>query len=215
MKKVFLFACVAFALASCGNKAASNEEVKEDTVAVAVDSEEAAGEITADLNDALKAETKDPAKIEAALTKVKTEYAKLVEEGKVEEAKKYALKIQEFISNNSESLKSAANNATVVSLIDGIKNLPTSAEATAEDAVAAVKADAKTVGDAAKNTAEAAATNAADNAKSAAETKVNETKAKAETKVNDAANKAADKVNDAANKANSAIGNAANKLLGK
>ncbi len=215
MKKVFLFACVAFALASCGNKAASNEEVKEDTVAVAVDSEEAAGEITADLNDALKAETKDPAKIEAALTKVKTEYAKLVEEGKVEEAKKYALKIQEFISNNSESLKSAANNATVVSLIDGIKNLPTSAEATAEDAVAAVKADAKTVGDAAKNTAEAAATNAANNAKSVAETKVNETKAKAETKVNDAANKAADKVNDAANKANSAIGNAANKLLGK
>ena len=215
MKKVFLFACVAFALASCGNKAASNDEVKEDTVAVAVDSEEAAGEITADLNDALKAETKDPAKIEAALTKVKTEYAKLVEEGKVEEAKKYALKIQEFISNNSESLKSAANNATVVSLIDGIKNLPTSAEATAEDAVAAVKADAKTVGDAAKNTAEAAATNAANNAKSAAETKVNETKAKAETKVNDAANKAADKVNDAANKANSAIGNAANKLLGK
>ncbi len=215
MKKVFLFACVAFALASCGNKAASNEEVKEDTVAVAVDSEEAAGEITADLNDALKAETKDPAKIEAALTKVKTEYAKLVEEGKVEEAKKYALKIQEFISNNSESLKSAANNATVVSLIDGIKNLPTSAEATAEDAVAAVKADAKTVGDAAKNTAEAAATNAANNAKSAAETKVNETKAKAETKVNDAANKAADKVNDAANKANTAIGNAANKLLGK
>ena len=160
MKKVVLFACVAFALASCGNKAASNEEVKEDTVAVAVDSEEAAGEITADLNDALKAETKDPAKIEAALTKVKTEYAKLVEEGKVEEAKKYALKIQEFISTNSESLKSAANNATVVSLIDGIKNLPTSAEATAEDAVAAVKADAKTVGDAAKNTAEAAATNA-------------------------------------------------------
>ena len=214
MKKVFLFACVAFALASCGNKAASNDEVKEDTVAVAVDNDEAA-EVTTALDEALKAETKDPAKIEATLTKVKDEYAKLVEEGKVEEAKKYALKIQEFISNKSESLKSAANNATVVSLIDGIKNLPTSAEATAEDAVAAVKADAKTVGDAAKNTAEAAATNAANNAKSAAETKVNETKAKAETKVNDAANKAADKVNDAANKANSAIGNAANKLLGK
>lgn len=214
MKKVFLFACVAFALASCGNKAASNDEVKEDTVAVAVDNDEAA-EVTTALEEALKEETKDPSKIEATLTKVKDEYAKLVEEGKVEEAKKYALKIQEFISNNSESLKSAANNATVVSLIDGIKNLPTSAEATAEDAVAAVKADAKTVGDAAKNTAEAAATNAANNAKSAAETKVNETKAKAETKVNDAANKAADKVNDAANKANSAIGNAANKLLGK
>ena len=196
MKKVFLFACVAFALASCGNKAASNDEVKEDTVAVAVDNDEAA-EVTTALEEALKEETKDPSKIEATLTKVKDEYAKLVEEGKVEEAKKYALKIQEFISNNSESLKSAASSATVVSLI------------------AAVKADAKTVGDAAKNTAEAAATNAANNAKSAAETKVNETKAKAETKVNDAANKAADKVNDAANKANSAIGNAANKLLGK
>jgi septal ring factor EnvC (AmiA/AmiB activator) len=152
MKKVFLFACVAFALASCGNKAASNDEVKEDTVAVATDSDEAA-EVTTALEEAINAETKDPSKIEATLTKVKEEYAKLVEEGKVEEAKKYALKIQEFISNNSESLKSAANNATVVSLIDGIKNLPTSAEATAQDAVAAVKADAKTVGDAAKNTA--------------------------------------------------------------
>ena len=203
MKKVFLFACVAFALASCGNKAASNEEVQEDTVAVAVGENEAT-EVTTALEEALNAETKDASKIEATLTKVKEEYAKLVEEGKVEEAKKYALKIQEFISNNSESLKSAASSATVVSLIDGIKNLPTSAEATAEDAVAAVKSDVKTVGDAAKNTAEAAATNAANNAKSAAETKVNETKAKAETKVN-----------DAANKANSAIGNAANKLLGK
>ena len=162
MKKVFLFACVAFALASCGNKAASNEEVKEDTVAVATDSDEAA-EVTTALEDALKEETKDPAKIEATLTKVKDEYAKLVEEGKVEEAKKYAL-----------------------------------------DAVAAVKADAKTVGDAAKNTAESAATNAANTAKSAAETKVNAEKAKAEAKVNDAANKAADKVNDAANKANTA-----------
>ena len=164
MKKVFLFACVAFALASCGNKAASNDEVKEDTVAVAVDNDEAA-EVTTALEEALKEETKDPAKIEATLTKVKDEYAKLVEEGKVEEAKKYALKIQEFISTNSESLKSAANNATVVSLIAGIKNLPTSAEATAEDAVAAVKADAKTVSDAAKNTAEAAATNAANKCK--------------------------------------------------
>ena len=216
MKKVFLFACVAFALASCGNKAASNDEVQEDSVTVNLILDDSkAAEVTTALEDALKEETKDPSKIEATLTKVKEEYAKLVEEGKVEEAKKYALKIQEFISNNSESLKSAANNATVVSLIDGIKNLPTSAEATAEDAVAAVKADAKTVGDAAKNTAESAATNAANNAKSAAETKVNESKAKAETKVNDAANKAADKVNDAANKANSAIGNAANKLLGK
>ena len=215
MKKVVLFACVAFALASCGNKAANSEaETQEDSVVVNLNIDNAE-EITSDLDEALKADTKDPAKIEAALTKVKDEYAKLVEEGKVEEAKKYALKIQEFISNNSESLKSAANNATVVSLIDGIKNLPTSAEATAEDAVAAVKADAKTVGDAAKNTAEAAATNAANNAKSAAETKVNEQKAKAEAKVNDAANKAADKVNDAANKANTAIGNAANKLLGK
>ena len=99
------------------------------TVAVAVGENEAT-EVTTALEEALGAETKDASKIEATLTKVKEEYAKLVEEGKVEEAKKYALKIQEFISNNSESLKSAASSATVVSLIDGIKNLPTSAEAT-------------------------------------------------------------------------------------
>ena len=72
MKKVFLFACVAFALASCGNKAASNDEVKEDTVAVAVDNDEAA-EVTTALEEALKEETKDPSKIEATLTKVKDE----------------------------------------------------------------------------------------------------------------------------------------------
>lgn len=204
MKKIFMFACVAFALASCGNKAASTDAEAQDSTNVEAVVPAEAEEITSALDEALNADTKDASKIEAALTKVKEEYAKLVEEGKVEEAKKYALKIQEFIANNSESLKSTANNATVVSLIDGIKNLPTSAEATADDAVAAVKADAKTVGEAAKNTAEAAATNAANTAKTAAENKVNE-----------ASTKASEKVNDAANKANEAIGNAANKLLGK
>ena len=153
MKKIVLFACAVFALASCGNKAASTEaEVQEDSVVVNLVLPADSVEVTSAL------ETKDPAKIEAALTKAKDVYAKLVEEGKVEEAKKYALKVQEFIANNSESIKSAANNATVASLVDGIKNLPTSAEATAADAVAAVKADAKTVGDAAKGAAEAAAT---------------------------------------------------------
>ena len=73
MKKVFLFACVAFALASCGNKAASNEEVQEDTVAVAVGENEAT-EVTTALEEALNAETKDASKIEATLTKVKEEF---------------------------------------------------------------------------------------------------------------------------------------------
>lgn len=210
MKKIVLFACVAFALASCGNKAASTEaEVQEDSVVVNLVLPADAEEVTSAL------ETKDPAKIEAALTKAKDVYAKLVEEGKVEEAKKYALKVQEFIANNSESIKSAANNATVASLVDGIKNLPTSAEATAADAVAAVKADAKTVGDAAKGAAEAAATNAANSAKAAADAKVNEAKSAAESKVNEAQQKAAGKVNEAADKANKALGDAASKLLGK
>ena len=57
MKKVFLFACVAFALASCGNKAASNDEVKEDTIAVAVGENEAT-EVTTALEEALNAETR-------------------------------------------------------------------------------------------------------------------------------------------------------------
>lgn len=197
MKKIVLFACAVFALASCGNKTADTE-VKEDSVSTELVETPSAEEVTSAL------ETNDPSKIEAALTTAKDVYAKLVEEGKVEEAKKYALKIQEFIANNSESIKSASNNATIASLVDGIKNLPTSAEATAEDAVAAVKADAKTIGDAAKGAAEAAATNAANSAKSAAENKVNE-----------AQQKAAGKVNEAADKANKALGDAASKLLGK
>ena len=125
MKKIVLFACAVFALASCGNKTADTE-VKEDSVSTELVETPSAEEVTSAL------ETNDPSKIEAALTTAKDVYAKLVEEGKVEEAKKYALKIQEFIANNSESIKSASNNATIASLVDGIKNLPTSAEATAE-----------------------------------------------------------------------------------
>lgn len=208
MKKIVLFACAVFALASCGNKTADTE-VKEDSVSTELVETPSAEEVTSAL------ETNDPSKIEVALTTAKDVYAKLVEEGKVEEAKKYALKIQEFIANNSESIKSASNNATIASLVDGIKNLPTSAEATAEDAVAAVKADAKTIGDAAKGAAETAATNAANSAKAAADAKVNEAKSAAENKVNEAQQKAAGKVNEAADKANKALGDAASKLLGK
>lgn len=64
--------------------------------------------------------------------------------GKLDTAKAYAAKIQQFLNDNAERIKAAtANNATIAALVSGIQNLPTTAEATAEQAEEAVKNNAK------------------------------------------------------------------------
>ena len=224
MKKVVLMAIAAFALvmASCnGNKtktvaggADSDSVAAVDTMAP--EAQAAADSLTSVLTNGLQA--KDAKAVTTTLATLQTKYAELAKAGKVEEAKAYALKIQEFVNKHADEINNVATgNTTIASLVEGIKNLPTSAETTAEEAVSAVKSDVQTIAGAAKSSAEAAAKGAAETAKTAAENKANEAVSNAQNKANEAVNKANQKANDAINKANKkandAVNNATNKAL--
>jgi len=223
MKKVVLMAIAAFALvmASCnGNKtktvaggADSDSVAAVDTMAP--EAQAAADSLTSVLTNGLQA--KDAKAVTTTLATLQTKYAELAKAGKVEEAKAYALKIQEFINKHADEINNVATgNTTIASLVEGIKNLPTSAETTAEEAVSAVKSDVQTIAGAAKSSAEATAKGAAEAAKTA-ENKANEAVSNAQNKANEAVNKANQKANDAINKANKkaneAVNNATNKAL--
>lgn len=248
MKKMILFAAaMALTFASCGQKTQSNSADSDSTASelvegTAASSDEAA---TAALSDEEKAqvneicsdlkssfEKKDGNAAMAALAKAQTIYKNLVAQGKLEEAKAYGATIKNFVSNNAEALKNLAEgNVTISNIVEGIKNLPTSAETTAEQAKAAADAAAdalKNAPAAVRNAAENAANQAAENAKTAAQNKVNEevnkanqkaaeasnaAKQKAADKINEAKQKAANKVNEASKKTHDAINEAANKTL--
>lgn len=248
MKKMILFAAaMALTFASCGQKTQSNSADSDSTASelvegTAASSDEAA---TAALSDEEKAqvneicsdlkssfEKKDGNAAMAALAKAQTIYKNLVAQGKLEEAKAYGATIKNFVSNNAEALKNLVEgNVTISNIVEGIKNLPTSAETTAEQAKAAADAAAdalKNAPAAVRNAAENAANQAAENAKTAAQNKVNEevnkanqkaaeasnaAKQKAADKINEAKQKAANKVNEASKKPHDAINEAANKTL--
>lgn len=218
MKKILLFACAAvMAFASCGNKtAAPAETVDSDSVAVSEVAQAAADSLEAIVSNALQ--SADPAQIKGALATLQTAYAQLVKEGKLEDAKTYASKIQEFINSNTETITKVANgDATITSLLNGIKNLPTSAETTAEEAAAAVSTDAQSLADAAKTAVTAAVNEKVDEAKAAAVKKATEAVAPAVEKAT-AAKKTVDdakaKVDEKKSQAQ-AVGAAAKALLGK
>lgn len=242
MKKVFLFAAaIALTLASCGNKSQGNAaeadstatETVTDTTAETDNAEATANltqeskatveNMTAELQKAVDA--KDSKATISTLANLQTIYKNLVEQGKVDEAKAYGSAIKAFINKNADAIKSVANgNTTINSLVSGIQNLPTSAEATAEQAKAAITSDitnlaspaiakgataiatAKEAAEAIKNApasvksaAENAANQAVNNAKTAAENKVNSEINKASQKATDAINKEKEKANNAAN----------------
>lgn len=228
MKKVILFAAaVALTLASCGNKAQGNApeadstttEVAADTTAaeaaLSKESKASVESLTAELQKAIDA--KDSEAAAATLTKLQTIYKNLVAEGKLEEAKAYGSAIKTFVNNNAETIKAAAaGNTTVATLVDGINNLPTSADATLEQAKSAVEAIQNAPANV-KNAAENAAKTAVSNAKTAAEDKVNSEVNKGKEAVSNAKEaaktKATNEVNKAKQKANDAVNNAANKAL--
>lgn len=203
MKKTILFAFAAvMAFASCGNKATQvPEEPAADSLAVVDEVVEAAADsITSAL--ASQIEKADASQVQSTLTMLQEKYAELVKSGKLEEAKKYASAVQQYIADNADKIKEfTAENATVASLVEAVKNLPVGAEASAEEALAAVKTDAKALVDGAKEAAE-----------TKAQEKVNEVKDAAAKAVNDKVEEAKAKANDAASKA---INDAASKLLGK
>lgn len=209
MKKTILFAAaIALAMASCGNKT-QNAEAQADSTEVAADSTAAAvseetqgtiDQLAADLSAAI--ETKDGKAIAATLATLQQTYAKLVEEGKIDEAKSYGEAIKKIVSDKADDIKGAAagDANAIASLVESVKNLPTSAEATAEDAKAAAENAAKTAASdtkaAAENTVKEAGDQvkkAASDAKDNATNKVNEAKQKAKDDTKAAVNKATDK----------------------
>lgn len=263
MKKVFIFAAaIALTLASCGNKtqgnaagsdsAATTENVDSataneaagdaiDETALSEDSKATITNLTTQLQKAIAA--KDGKATITTLANLQTIYKNLVAQGKLEEAKAYGSSIKKLVSENAESIKNVADgNVTILQLVDGAKNLPTSASTTAEQAKAAISSDvtslaspviakgetalttAKAAEEAIKNapaTAKAAVENAANqavsNAKTAVQNKVNSEVQKANDQatsaVNSAKAKAESKANEAKQKANDAINNATNKAI--
>lgn len=258
MKKVFLFATVlALTLASCGNKAQSNapeadSTAVENTDTTATTEDESVAPLTEELKatvENLTAElqkaitAKDSKATIATLANLQTIYKNLVSQGKLDEAKSYGSAIKTFVNNHADDIKNVAEgNTTVAQLVEGIKNLPTSASTTADQAKEAIKQDvinlasptiakgataiataeaaAETVKNlpaSVKTAAEAAATQAVNNAKTSAENKAKEEVQKVNDKANAAVNeakaKAAQEVNKANQKANDAINKTADKAL--
>ncbi len=144
-------------MASCGNKAQSNAPEADSTAVENVDSastseNEATSEaltsesqatiknLTAELQKAVAA--KDSKAAISTLANLQTIYKNLVAQGKLDEAKAYGSSIKKFVSENSDAIKNVAEgNVTVANLIEGIKNLPTTANTTAEEAKAAIASD--------------------------------------------------------------------------
>ena len=211
MKKIFFFATLAvLALASCGNKTAQDAEGL-DTAAVALEVPAEAETAITELTEQLTAGDAD--KMTVALASVQTTYAELVNSGKLDEAKKYASAVQEFVKENAEKIKKFANaNDAITKLVDGVVALPTSVETTAEEAAAAVDADAKSIVEKIQRDAEETAEEAVEGVKEEVNAKVDAAKEKVNQKVNEKVEEAKTKANEAASKA---INDAASKILGK
>lgn len=189
-KTLFLaIAAVSMAFASCGNKT--------NAAADAVDSTEvssAASQVDSVVN-ALDAQLqgKDAQGLQATVESVQKTYQELVESGKVEEAKAYASKVKEFLDKHAAEITAVTSgNTTVTDIVNAVKNLPTTAVTTTEEAGAAVKSDvenaAKTVANAAKDSVKSKVNKAVDEASK------------------EASKKASDAVNNAANKALKGLG---------
>lgn len=218
MKKTLFMAFAAImAFASCGNsnKTEQASDAADSIVAEAVEGipEDAQAEI-ATLADNIK--TADAAKVQSTLEKLQAKYVELVNEGKIEEAKKVVVSVQNYIKENADQINSlVAGNESVAKLIDCVKNIPVSSINTAEDALSAVKG-AQDLIDKAKSVAGTSVDEKVEEVKAAAKAKVDEkveeAKANAKAKVNEKVDEAKKKASDAASKA---INDAASKLLSK
>lgn len=202
MKKVFLMAmaAIAFIFAGCENKKTSPNDNQADTTIVMDESADAtADSLTSELDAQLAQNNTDA--IQATLTSLQNKYAELVASGKLDTAKAYAAKIQQFLNDNAEKIKAAAaNNATIAALVTGIQNLPTTAEVTAEQAEEAVKSNAKEMMKEAEHETNQAIEKAKQEATKAtdkANAQMNEAKDKAGKALDKSAEEANKKVNQA------------------
>jgi len=203
MKKLLTLAIVALTMLAtgCNNKSAQSESNQNVSDSVAIDETAVVDKLAGLI------ENKDAEGLKATIEEITKKYGELVNSGKLEEAKSYVSQVKDFIKTHSEELENVVSgNETLSGLISTVKNLPSDAKTTAEEAAAAVKENA-----------ENAAKSAVDEAKAEAESKVDEAKAKAQEKaakaINDTKEKAQQAVDDANKKAAESINKAADKLL--
>ncbi len=211
---------ITMAMVSCGDKT-SKSEVLNDSVMSAMKT---------------MLQENDADGFSAAITQTQQAIEQLVKEGKTEEAQACALQLQEFITNNAESIKAVAgeDNELVNSVIETITSIPDGIKGDLDDlkegvvdeyvnGVSDAVEDAKQQAvDAANQVVEDAkqkASDAVEDAKQKANDAVEDAKQKINQAVQDAeqqANDAADQaVDDAQNKANNAVNKAADKIKGK
>ena len=187
MKKILfaVMAMVAIGFASCGNKAQQGEAVDSTAAAINTADEEADAAI-AMLSANLEAN--DASKFQQALDAVKEKIAEFIKSDP-EAAKQYVAKVQGFLKENADKIKSVVGeNATVAAAVAAITEVE-------PDAV--VSGLLEKVGDAAtdaKDSAVDAANEKIDEAKKATEDKANEVKDAAKKKANDAIDNAASDV---------------------
>ncbi len=202
-----MFATMAFV--SCGDKT-SKSDVLNDSVMSAMQT---------------MLQENDADGFSAAITQTQLAIEQLVKEGKTEEAQACALQLQEFITNNAESIKAVAgeDNELVNSVIETIASIPEGIKGDLDDLKEEVVDEyVNGVSDAvenAKQQAVDAANQVVEDAKQKASDAVEDAKQKINQAVEDAeqqANDAADQaVEDAQNKANKAVNDAADKLKSK
>lgn len=193
-------AAVAFIFAGCGDKKTTPSDNQADTTIVIDESADAtADSLTSELDTQLSQNNTDA--IQATLTSLQNKYAELVASGMLDTAKAYAAKIQQFLNDNAEKIKAAAdNNPSIAALVTSIQNLPTTAEATAEQAEEAVKNNAKDM----MKKAEHETNQAIDKAKQEA-TKATD---KANAQMNEAKDKAGKAIDKSAEEANKKVNQA-------
>ena len=190
-------AVAAITLSSCGGNKAEATEDGADTLNVeAPASMDEADAVASELSAAL--ESADAAQTTSVIAQAQEKIQALINEGNVEQAKVYAEKVQTFLNENAEKIKSVGVDVTpVTNLLQTVTN-----------------AAAGTV-----SAAEETANGAVEAAKAAGEQKVEEAKTKATDAVNAEVDKAQQKaneaVNNAATKATEEVTKGVGKLLGK
>lgn len=228
MKKIFfaMAALAAMTFTACGNQTAQgdeNDSIPADSVVleeegVAEATEAATTAITA-LADQLK--TEDTASLTAKIEEIKTYVQNLIQSGKLEAAKVYVEKVQNFISENEEKLSALNIDGTpvkdllskVTALADAPELLNDAADAAAaagKEAVESAVEDAKSKTNDAVEAAKAKAQEKVDAAKAEAAAKANEAVESAKSKAYEAGKKAGEDakkaLNDAANEAKKNLG---------
>lgn len=209
-------AFAALAMVSCGNKTdnANNTEdsatVEDSTIVSGVPQELQPTVEALISNFNQNVDKNDANALATTLADMQVVYKNLVDEGKLEEAKTYGQAIQKYVSEHASELKAMAEgNNNIPSLVEGVKNLPVSAETTIEEAkqavistvvskaspeiakgatilnnaqqtAEAVKNAPEAIKDAAETAAENTVNSAIDNAKAKVQAKADNAKAKAD-----------------------------------